>query len=94
VSDFNEYQRRTAETAIYPADLAIEYLALGLVSEAGEVAGKVKKWIRDDALDLIAFRAALADVLWELGHSGRAVLFAEDINRLAVEIEAGRHGDQ
>ena len=42
-----EYQRKAAETAIFPKEKALEYLALGLTSEAGEVAGKVKKIIRD-----------------------------------------------
>lgn len=47
-----EYQLRTAETAIYPdagesTILALSYVALGASNEAGEVAGKVKKIIRD-----------------------------------------------
>lgn len=44
-----EYQRLSAQTAIYPTDdLRVEllYLAVGLAGEAGEVAGKVKKWVR------------------------------------------------
>lgn len=44
---FNEYQAETDKTAIYPEEKAIEYLVLGLASEAGEVAGKLKKIIRD-----------------------------------------------
>ena len=43
----NEYQEKCKSTAIYPKRDAIAYLSLGLVSEAGEVAGKVKKHIRD-----------------------------------------------
>lgn len=45
----NEYQQRASATAIYPAERGVEYVALGLASEAGEVAGKVKKQIRDGA---------------------------------------------
>lgn len=45
--DFNQYQFRTGITAKYPQDRAVEYLVLGLTSEAGEVAGKYKKIIRD-----------------------------------------------
>lgn len=69
MTTFNEYQRRTGETAIFPKDKALEYLTLGLASEAGEVAGKVKKIFRDkgglvtneDRADLAA---ELGDVLW------------------------------
>jgi len=41
------YEARAGQTAIFPKEKALEYLALGLTSEAGEVAGKVKKIIRD-----------------------------------------------
>ena len=44
---FDNYQDASECTAIYPKTVAIEYLSLGLVSEAGEVAGKVKKALRD-----------------------------------------------
>lgn len=65
----NEYQTETSKTAIYPPDKAIEYLSLGLTSEAGEVAGKVKKIIRDHSgvIDNNAGHAIaqeLGDVLW------------------------------
>jgi len=45
---FDEYQDWTDSTAIYPEDKALEYVALGLVNEAGEFAGKVKKILRGD----------------------------------------------
>jgi|DEB0MinimDraft_10_1074344.scaffolds.fasta_scaffold50592_1 NTP pyrophosphatase (non-canonical NTP hydrolase) len=65
-----EYQRRAAETAIFPKEKALEYLTLGLVGEAGEIANKAKKLIRDgadvegynDKLNQIA--SELGDVLW------------------------------
>lgn len=47
ISTFNEYQVSTATTAIYPREQALSYLTLGLAGEAGEVANKVKKIIRD-----------------------------------------------
>ena len=65
----SEYQEATKQFAIYPEHLALEYLTLGLVSEAGEVAGKVKKFIRDktDVAHLaVELSAELGDVCWYL----------------------------
>ena len=42
-----EYQIRAAETAIFPKEKALEYITLGLTGEAGEIANKIKKVIRD-----------------------------------------------
>ena len=47
MSDFNSYQRNASKTAIYPDEHRILYPALGLAGEAGEVANKVKKLVRD-----------------------------------------------
>lgn len=46
--DFNLYQFSAKKTATYPQERALEYLILGMCSEAGEVAGKYKKIIRDN----------------------------------------------
>lgn len=68
--DFSIYQSATATTAQYPpGNEGIYYLALGLTSEAGEVAGKVKKAIRDDNSVITAERkealqSEIGDVLW------------------------------
>jgi NTP pyrophosphatase (non-canonical NTP hydrolase) len=62
----NEYQKLTRETAIYPKNQAIPYLALGLTSEAGEVAGKIKKQIRDGGVDVIGTIDEIGDVFWYL----------------------------
>ena len=50
--NLSDYQARTAGTAIYPAagsggHIAVIYTALGLTNEAGEVAGEIKKMMRD-----------------------------------------------
>ena len=58
------YEERARLTAIYPKEKALEYLALGLTSEAGEVAGKVKKLIRDGKGDKKAIASEIGDVLW------------------------------
>jgi NTP pyrophosphatase (non-canonical NTP hydrolase) len=70
--EFSTYQQRAAETAIYPRNeegLQLLYCALGLAGEAGEVANKVKKIIRDDGGQLTEDRrnqllSELGDVLW------------------------------
>ncbi|MEK7647901.1 MAG: nucleoside triphosphate pyrophosphohydrolase family protein [Patescibacteria group bacterium] len=67
---FQEYQEKSKLTAMYPAfGAGYVYPALGLASEAGEVAGKIKKIIRDfngvvDAERKEQLRAELGDVLW------------------------------
>jgi len=66
VTDFTHYQDKTSETAIYPDDQALEYLALGLNGEAGEVAEKIKKHIRDGKELDEDFAKELGDVLWYL----------------------------
>jgi NTP pyrophosphatase (non-canonical NTP hydrolase) len=67
--EFDAYQDFTDTTAIYPEDKALEYVALGLASEAGEFAGKVKKMIRDNKWDTEAMIAELGDVLWYLARA-------------------------
>ena len=67
--NLDEYQIKATATAIYPADQAIQYLTLGLVSEAGEVAGKLKKIIRDrngviGVYEKGVIADELGDVLW------------------------------
>lgn len=65
--NFDEYQKLARKTAIYPVDAQVVYPALGLASEAGEVAGKVKKYLRDGgsfAFLRDQLRDELGDVLW------------------------------
>ena len=67
-AEFDDYQKATRATAIYPKETALPYLALGLASEAGEVAGKYKKVIRDtkeitpEWTEMI--KSEIGDVLW------------------------------
>lgn len=43
----DEYQQAALETAVYPEEYRIIYPTLGMTGEAGEVADKVKKVIRE-----------------------------------------------
>lgn len=68
--NFNDYQQKSRATAQYPAiGHPVIYPALGLVNEAGEVAGKIKKIFRDKQGNISeaereALKAELGDVLW------------------------------
>jgi len=72
VPELSDYQRRSRATAVYPdAGDNLLYPTLGLCGEAGEVAEKVKKMVRDDAGVLTgdrrdALAGELGDVLWYL----------------------------
>ncbi len=64
------YQEKACETAIFPKKQAMEYLTLGLTGESGEIANKVKKFIRDGATkdEYLAKRIEIGyeigDALW------------------------------
>jgi NTP pyrophosphatase (non-canonical NTP hydrolase) len=69
---FNNYQTNASRTAFYPRvfkNQGLYYTALGLVGEAGEIANKVKKIMRDNNGNLEELAKAdifdeLGDVLW------------------------------
>lgn len=81
-ASFDEYQSLTHKTAAFDPDVALPYLTLGLIGEAGEVSEKIKKLFRKYGLkpfdiasglsdeEIAVFRAALklelGDVLWYL----------------------------
>lgn len=68
--DLNNYQKSAKKTAIYPnIGRNFLYPTLGLVGEAGEIANKVKKIIRDDGGKVTKAKrdelfAEIGDVLW------------------------------
>ena len=91
--DFDEYQVATVTTAIYPESntgsiIALAYTIIGLTNEAGEVAGKFKKVLRDGDGDVIdgevtddqadALGAELGDVLWYLARTADELGFSLD----------------
>jgi NTP pyrophosphatase (non-canonical NTP hydrolase) len=87
--DLSEYQLLSRRTATYPrAGEDMTYPALGLCGEAGEVAEKVKKTLRDDGGVLTDERRAalsreLGDVLWYL--SQVATEAGLDLEQIAAE---------
>jgi NTP pyrophosphatase (non-canonical NTP hydrolase) len=70
--NLNEYQSAALKTAIYPfRGTNFTYPALGLCGEAGEVAEKCKKIIRDQESNIYPFniediKKELGDTLWYL----------------------------
>ena len=64
----NEYQQAALETAVYPEEFRIIYPTLGMAGEAGEVADKVKKVIRDYGSFTSEWKREIVkeigDVLW------------------------------
>jgi len=90
--DFNQYQKKTKKTAIYP-DSSVEYstdgvmyTSLGLASEAGEVAGKIKKIFRDENgyfnyNNRLPVLDEMGDVLWYI--SELASLLGTDLETIA-----------
>lgn len=61
----NEYQQEAWKTALDSAKNPA-YMVANLTSEAGEVAGKYAKWIRDGVLDEVGMQKEVGDVLWQI----------------------------
>jgi len=69
--NFNDYQKETRKTAVYPTDMEVPalYPAVKLSGEAGEVTEHFGKALRDDDGQITAKRRTeiskeLGDVLW------------------------------
>lgn len=97
----NDYQSAALRTAIYPNQgQNIVYPSLGLVGEAGEVAEKVKKVIRDNDGTLTdpvreSIALELSDVCWyvavlaqELDYSLEEIM-QMNLDKLASRAERG-----
>ena len=95
--NFDEYQKKANETAVYPVlGAKFVYPALGLADEAGEVVGKIKKVMRDDGGKLteekkIEIKKELGDVLWYLAELSTDLgIKLSDVAKANVEKLASR----
>ena len=90
---FDEYQKQSKETAIY--EHPIIYPTLGLCGESGEVAEKVKKYLRDGA-SLDELKKELGDVLWYISAIASDLKLSLDdvaetnISKLTSRLERGK----
>ena len=83
--NLNTYQIWSRSVSVYPEHKAIEYLSLGLCSEAGEFAGKTKKYIRDLSWNSDAAKQELGDVLWYVAR------LADEMNMSLEELAQLNH---
>lgn len=93
----NDYQEQAALTNCYPFNMTGTLaMVLGLTEEAGEVAGKVSKCVRDNNAAFTkertaAIREELGDVLWQVSQvSMRFGFTLSDIANSNIEKLAGR----
>ena len=100
--NFDTYQIKARKTALYP-NLGSNFIypTLGLVGEAGEVAEKVKKVIRDknsvfDKNEKLALKKELGDVLWYISNLCSEFNFSLDevaqgnLDKLSLRASKGR----
>jgi len=100
----NEYHKKAMETAIFPKSEQFSYPALGLAGEAGEVANKVKKIIRDGATEeemhhkRMDIADELGDVLWYIAALAEAcgqsleTIAMNNLSKLADRASRGKLG--
>jgi NTP pyrophosphatase (non-canonical NTP hydrolase) len=101
MQNFNEYQEFVKSIKKYPKQYSVIYPTLGLAGEAGEIAEKVKKWIRDEGGQVMAedrrdaILKELGDPLWyiaaiadDLGYTLQDVVDA-NVNKLTSRRDRG-----
>lgn len=92
----NEYQKAALVTAVYPDDKRIIYPALGMCGEAGEVADKVKKVIRDNNQQFTdecnrEIAKEIGDVLWYCATMAHDIGFTlEEVAQMNIDKLASR----
>jgi len=91
IEDLNEYQRKAVSFAIYPDTHKVLYPALGLCGEAGEVAEKVKKQVRDGVFNRYEVAKELGDVLWYLSNIANDIGYSlKEVANINVDKLTGR----
>lgn len=94
--EINEYQKAALTTAVYPEDKRIIYPALGMCGEAGEVADKVKKVIRDNNQQFtddrkLEIAKEVGDVLWYCATMAHDIGFTlEEVAQMNIDKLASR----
>lgn len=103
IQTFADYKNAIEPTVIYPQNTKIEalqYLALGLNGEAGEVAEQIKKAMRNDGGELsverlVMLKKEIGDVLWYLTRlaaeleSNLAEIAADNVEKLLARKDQG-----
>ena len=97
---FDEYQSAARRTALYPDETRLLYPVLKLAGEAGEVAEKVGKWMRDEgwlpgmevsSMQRDALVKELGDVLWYVANVAADLeVSLEDVAATNIEKLADR----
>lgn len=88
--NLNDYQKEATATAVYGEGTKIIYPTLGLVGEAGEVANKVKKVLRDNNGEFDEWRKLqiideIGDVLWYIAAlTGDLGYSLEDVAKINI----------
>jgi len=99
----HDYQKKARATKIYPEKFDVIYPSLGLAGEAGELANKVKKALRDNDGEFTEDRIKqisdeIGDCLWycaniaaDLGLNLQGIA-EKNISKLASRQERGKLG--
>lgn len=91
VQGLNDYQMKAVSFAVYPATHKVLYPTLGLCGEAGEVAEKVKKQVRDGVFNRHEVAKELGDVLWYLANVSNDIGYSlKEIANMNVDKLKGR----
>lgn len=89
----NEYQVEAAKTAIFPQEKALEYIALGLSSEAGELAGhyRLAKLAPFGEGYWVPFLSEAGDILWYASAMATHMKLPLQDFRDSAQLEINKH---